>query len=462
MNDTPLIFIDIETTGTRATRDRITEIAALKINGGHVVERWVSLIQPTTGVPAHISRLTGIDDAMLREAPTFACVAEELNGWLGGDTLVAHNARFDAGFLRNEFKRAGIAYRPKVICTLRLARRLEPQLAKHNLTALLAHYNVPRTNAHRAEEDAQALWGLWQTWQQRFDAPTWQAALADEQRHRSLPAHLPSEQLAGLPEAPGVYLFYGHNRLPLYVGKSVNLRLRVLGHFQRDHQDDKEMRLAQQIQHVEWEETAGDLSAQLREAQLVKQLMPIMNRQLRRQGKLHTWYWPDDAAQPTLANGKLLGQPQPGKLFGLFRSAKEAKEALRHLAEAHQLCPQVLGLDKGKGRCFAHQLGRCRGACCGEETREAHTLRAQQALAGLQISAWPWPGRIILREQSCPTGPAAYHLIDHWCYLGSAPSRQAALALKTPAGQFDMDTYRILNRFIRDADQHGLSIEPLG
>ena len=98
---------------------------------------------------------------------------------------------------------------------------------------------------------------------------------------------------------------------------------------------------------------------------------------------------------------------------------------------------------------------------------EADQLRAQvglrqQALAGLQISAWPWPGRIILREQSRPTGPAAYHLIDHWCYLGSASSRQAALALKTPAGQFDMDTYRILSRFIRDADQHGLSIEPLG
>lgn len=461
MHDTPLVFIDIETTGTRATRDRITEIAALKVVDGDVVDRFVCLTHPQTSVPAHISQLTGIYDDMLANAPTFSDIAEKLLAWLGSACLVAHNARFDASFLRNEFKRAGHRYQPSVICTLRLARRLHPTLPTHNLTALLAHFDIPRARQHRAEDDANALWELWLTWRRECETERFKAALTDEQRHRSLPAQLSSDQIADLPSAPGVYLFYGHNRLPLYVGKSVNLRSRVLGHFQRDHQDDKEMRLAQQIQHIEWEETAGDMSAQLREAQLVKTLMPIMNRQLRRQGSLKTWYWPSDALCPTLVSGKAISQPQPGKLFGLFRSAKEAKEALRSVAEEHGLCPRVLGLEKGKGRCFAQQLGKCRGACCQQEPLEAHSLRAQRALAKLQVSAWPWPGRIVIREQSRRGGPIAYHVVDHWCYLGSATTHRCAQALTGDAPQFDMDTYRILNRFLSAPDQHGLTIAPL-
>ncbi|WKD30236.1 exonuclease domain-containing protein [Halomonas sp. KG2] len=461
MSNTPLIFIDVETTGTRATRDRITEIAALKVVNDHITDRWVSLINPGTGVPSHISQLTGIYDDMLIDAPSFQAIARSLREWLGEDCLVAHNARFDASFLRNEFKRADITYQPHLLCTLRISRRLMPELPKHNLRALLAHFNIPQVRQHRAEDDATALWQLWETWQQQYDADSWQAALADEQRHRSLPAHLPSEQLTGLPASPGVYLFYGHNRLPLYVGKSVNLRSRVLGHFQRDHQDDKEMRLAQQIQHVEWEETAGDLSAQLREAQLVKELMPIMNRQLRRQGHLKTWYWPTDQPCPTLVSGKAISQPQPGKLFGLFRSAKEAKDALRNIAETHQLCPQVLGIDKGTGRCFANQLGKCRGACCGQEPLENHTQRAQEALASFQVKTWPWPGRIIIREKSRKNGPTSHHVVDHWCYLGSATTRQRALGLKGVAAKFDVDTYRILNRFLREPERHNLTVSPL-
>ena len=116
--------------------------------------------------------------------------------WLGSATLVAHNARFDASFLRNEFKRAGYTYRPTLICTLRLSRRLHPTLSAHNLEALLAQFDITRARQHRAEDDATALWALWQTWQRQCEPERWQDALADEQRHRSLPAHLASEQLA--------------------------------------------------------------------------------------------------------------------------------------------------------------------------------------------------------------------------------------------------------------------------
>lgn len=458
MNEMPLIFIDVETTGTRATRDRITEIAAYKVIHGEVVEKWVNLINPGCGVPAHISQLTGIYDDMLINAPTFQQIAQPLREWLSGGELVAHNARFDYSFLRNEFKRAGIDFRSTLMCTLRISRRLAPELAQHNLKALLEHFGIASSQAHRAEDDTHALWALWQRWQHHYDVAVWQAALDGEQRHRSLPVHLASEQLDDLPAAPGIYLFYGHNRLPLYIGKSVNLRSRVLGHFQRDHQDDKEMRLVQQIQQVEWEVTAGDMGAQLREAQLIKQLMPIMNRQLRRQGKLKTWHWPEDQPNPTLANDITLAQPPLGKRYGLFRSAKEAKDSLRSIAEEHLLCPQVLGLEKGKGRCFAHQLGKCLGACFGKESISEHSLRAQAALEKLQISAWPWPGRVVIREGKPDAANMAYHAVEHWCYLGSASTLAKAKQLNGTAVRFDVDTYRILNRFLRQPEQHNLTL----
>ncbi|MCP1314064.1 MULTISPECIES: 3'-5' exonuclease family protein [unclassified Halomonas] len=461
MSQQALIFIDLETTGTRATRDRITEIAALKVVEGQITERWVSLIDPGIAIPPFISRLTGIHDDMVADAPSFAQIAPALREWLGDGRLVAHNARFDAGFLRNAFKRAGLDYRPEVLCTLRISRRLEPAQRQHNLKALLSRFAIDPKRAHRAEDDAEALWRLWQTWQQRFDGETWQAALAQEQQHKNLPANLDSDIIADLPSAPGVYLFYGHNRLPLYVGKSINLRNRVKGHFQRDHQDDKAMRMLQQIQHVEWEETAGDLGAQLREAQLIKELMPIMNRQLRRQGRLKTWHWGEGEHAPTLAGSAVLANAEPGQRFGLFRNAAEAKQALRTLCDEHKLCAQVLGLDKGKGRCFKQQLGKCLGACCQKESLEAHTARAHMALERLKVDAWPWPGRIVIRERSAETRRSAYHVVDHWCYLGSGETLAKARRIKGAAPQFDVDTYRILNRFLRDAEAHRLTITAL-
>lgn len=461
MSETALIFVDVETTGTRATRDRITEIAALKVVNGELVDRWSSLIYPECKVPAQITQLTGIRDDMLVDAPRFAQIAESLREWLGDGQLVAHNARFDYSFLRNEFKRAGQDYRASLICTLRLSRRIAPQERQHNLKALLNRYGITPIRHHRAGDDVDALWSLWQAWQVEHSDEAWQRLLGDERRHRTLPAHLDSAQLEGLPACPGVYLFYGHNRLPLYVGKSINLRSRVLGHFQRDHQDDKEMRLAQQVQHIEWEETAGDLGAQLREAQLVKTLMPIMNRQLRKQRKLTTWHWAEEADHPELLSGSALTEPLDGTLYGLFRNAREAKSALRAIAEEQQLCPRVLGLEKGKGRCFPNQVGKCRGACNGQESIAAHTQRAQAALTQLQVNVWPWPGSIAIEEKSVGATASAWHVVRQWCYLGSATSFNKAQTLADTPASFDVDSYRILNRFLRYPEQHGLTVTPL-
>ncbi|SDN12107.1 3'-5' exonuclease family protein [Vreelandella arcis] len=461
MTQPTLVLIDVETTGTRATRYRITEIAALKIVQGEQVDRWTSLVNPGSRIPNQVSQLTGIDDAMVYAAPRFEQIAESLRAWLGDATLVAHNARFDEGFLRHEFQRVGFNYRPSLICTLRLSRRMSPDAQQHHLGAVLDRYQIETIGLHRAEQDVMGLWRIWQTWQQQLTEEQWQSLLDEERKRRHLPTHLDSDILDQLPSGPGVYLFYGHNRLPLYVGKSVRLRDRVRDHFQRARQDDKEMRLAEQIQHIEWEETAGDLGAQLREAQLVKSLLPIMNRQLRKQRKLTTWHWPDDASQPELLSGNVLNHSSAGVFYGLFRNAREAKETLRTLAETHQLCPRVLGLEKGKGRCFSSQVGKCRGACWGNETITAHSQRARRALHPLQVNTWPWPGRIAIKEAPAGSDKAAWHIVNQWSYLGSAATLAAAEKLDPIPASFDIDSYRILQRFLRQPDEHGLSITPL-
>jgi len=458
--DEPLIFLDLETTGVRTTRDRIIEIAALRLEHGEVMSRWHRLINPGVRIPAPISQLTGIDDAMVEDAPAFDQIAAELREWLGDAPLVAHNARFDHGFLRNAYQRAGLEYHAEVICTLRLSRRLAPQHREHNLAALLERHGIASPGRHRAMADAEALLALWKQWQREYPVRRLSDEIQRQRRLPSLPPHLDPGMIQAIPGTPGVYLMHGENDLPLYIGKSVNLRARVMSHFQADHREDREMRLAQQVRRVDWRETAGDLGAQLLEARLVKERQPIMNRRLRRAGRLTGWSWPESASRPELRRAETLTGREAAEMMGLFRSAREARQALHRIAMDQGLCLRLLGLEAGRGACFASQLGRCRGACRGDEPLEAHSARGREALSRLRIHHWPWSGRLAIGERG-PTGAEAWHLVDHWCHLGSADSLAQLDALGGATGRFDVDTYRILRRFLDGDGAERLSLVTL-
>jgi DNA polymerase-3 subunit epsilon len=178
-----------------------------------------------------VESLTGITDAMVAHAPTFAELAEDLYRRLAGKTLVAHNARFDFGFLRNEFRRVGLKYAPDVLCTVRLSRRLYPQERRHNLDSVIARHGLSCPNRHRALPDARVLWDFTQRLYRDLDAADIFNAVADQLKKPQLPAGLPADLPEQLPEAPGVYAFYAQNNVALHVGKSANLRARILSHF---------------------------------------------------------------------------------------------------------------------------------------------------------------------------------------------------------------------------------------
>ena len=448
MLDRPLVFVDLETTGATAHFDRITEIGVVEVDRGQYAGEWSSLVNPQMRIPPNIQALTGINDAMVADAPTFEDLAPDLLRRLEGKVLVAHNARFDHGFLRNEFRRLGYQYTPKVLCTVKLSRRLYPQERRHNLDSLIERHGLSCDNRHRALADARVLWEFTQHIHHELGSAIIQEVVDKLLRAPALPSGLPPGAMDGLPDAPGVYIFYGETDAVLYVGKSVNLRTRVMSHFSGDHSTSKDMHISRDIRRLDWVETAGDFGALIKEAQLVKRLAPMHNRRLRETREACTYHWDpvDGPTIPNLINAAEINLSLLGNFYGTFRSKRAARTALKNLADEHGLCLIQLGLEKGKGPCFAHQLRKCRGTCIGRETELNHAMRVSLALSKLRIAPWPYESKINVRERNSVTGRTEIHTIDHWCYLGMVNTQSDLFdQYETRRDQgFDVDTYKLL------------------
>ena len=446
-----LAYVDLETTGARPTRDRVTEIGIVLVNEGVICDEWSSLVNPGTGIPPQIQQLTGISNEMVRDAPDFPELAEKLLALLDDRVFIAHNVRFDYGFLRNEFRRLGYDIRYPALCTVKLSRQLEPQHKRHNLDSLIRRHRLHMQSRHRALDDARVLPELVACLTRSHGWPAVESAMFKQLRRTSLPSHLDADSIDQIPRAPGVYLFYGEEEALLYVGKSVDLRSRVLSHFAGDHSNDREMRLAQQVRHIDWIETAGELGALFREASLIKQRQPTHNRQLRACRSLFTIGWQSESAKPPrVVDYEQTDLSQRDSLFGLFKNRSQALKTLRQLADEHELCLKLAGLERGKGACFAHQLHKCRGACVGEESELQHRMRMLEALTPLKIKGWPYPGPIGIREHNPDSGLTEIHLLDRWRHLGSVTEETALGEFMAETSPMDRDIYRILLRFLSE------------
>ena len=460
----PLAFVDVETTGGHSAWHRVTEVAIVTMRDGRIEEEWSTLVNPGEAIPPTIQALTGITPDMVREAPRFEEVAAEVMGRLAGRHFVAHNVRFDYGFLRSELKRAGYRFAAPLVCTVRLSRHLYPDGGRHNLDAVIERHGLQCEARHRALPDARALAHLWQVLPRDRSRSDIDAAIESVSRRPVLPAHLPPDLIDDLPEASGVYRFLGRDGALLYIGKANNLRERVLGHFMGATRDAKSQRLASQTHAIEWTETAGELGALLLEARLVRELQPVYNRRLRG-GDSWTWSVPDDASKPALLN-LAVERPRRQDLFGLYRSERMARGALTRLARDHKLCLRVLGLESGEqGSCFGFQVGRCAGACVGQEPLGRHNLRLKLALVPVKLKSWPYRGAVGVRESGA-MGVQQIHVIEDWQYLGSFVEEPQADWPELRRGSmrfaaqdaFDVDAYRILSRNLKPGSARVLSL----
>jgi len=456
----PIACVDLETTGGHAARHRVIEVGIVLVEDGAVVEEWSSLVQPGCRIPPSIEQFTGISNEMVAEAPSFADLRKALRERLDGRLFVAHNARFDYGFLRREFARLGERFSSQVLCTVKLSRALFPEAGRHNLDALIDRHGLSCAQRHRALGDARVLADLLSAFE-RAAGPERVAAAAERAGIETrLPAHLPPDLADELPEAPGVYVFRGEGGVPVYVGMSRNLRSRVLGHFAGDSRSARELRLSRLVRDVECIETSGELGALLLESRLVKELDPSENRRLRSAAQLHCIRLVEGhgGLRPVVSPMPEDDAGTDQDLHGPFRSERDARKALEARAREAQLCAKLLGLEDGPGSCFGFQVGRCRGACCGREPLALHDARLRLALAPLRLKAWPFAGPIAVHEGG-DRDSGTVHVFDRWRHVASL--REPATLDDLPAGVpggFDPDAYRILARFLAHADSRRIRV----
>jgi DNA polymerase-3 subunit epsilon len=455
------VFVDVETTGASPARERVTEVGVVTVDtdgDAQRVSEWSSLVNPGVPIPAEIQWLTGITNAMVRDAPRFADLAELLYDRLADAIFVAHNARFDYGFLKAEFARAGYDWRAATLCTVRLSRHLYPDRGPHSLDAIVERFGLDGGERHRALGDARLLWRLIQCLRQRHSEAELEAAVQKLLARPSMPPALPPGELDAIPHAPGVYLLYGANAQPIYIGKSVDLKARVLAHFANDHASATDLRLSQEVQRIEWEATAGEVGALLRECELVKTRLPAHNIALRRKQR-QVFVALDDDARPRFIGADAVPLDRLHEHYGPFASRPGARRWLQELAAEHGLCLKAMKLE-GRARraapdapCFNYQIHRCRGACVGDEPAADHAARLRELLEPRRVQGWPFAGAVAVVESAGDGSREDRHVFDRWCWLGTVCSHEAAAELAATAPRlFDADLYRIALRALAGAN----------
>ncbi len=397
LRDTTFVVVDLETTGGRMTAapgcvpDAITEVGAVKVRGGAVLGEFATLVDPQRSLPPQIVRLTGITTAMVSDAPTIDAVLPMFLDFAHGSVWVAHNARFDTGFLRAAAERCQIPWpRPKVLCTVQLARRVlsRDEAPSVRLAELARLFAVATQPTHRALDDARATVDV-------LHALIERVGNQGVHTYAELRAYLPGVTAAqrrkrvlaeSLPHRPGVYLFRGPGGEVLYVGTAVDLRRRVAQYFNGNDQRTrmKEMvGLAESVEHVE---CAHALEAGVRELRMLAAHAPPYNRRSRFP---HRWWWVvlTDEAFPRLS---VVRAPRHERTVGPFRSRTDAADTADLLARftGVRTCTNRLGRSALHGpACPQREVAPCpaaRDVAAAEYAPAAQ--RAAELIAGVDNS----------------------------------------------------------------------------
>lgn len=405
-------IIDIETTGGHTTSDRITEIAIVIHDGQQVVEEYASLVDPERRIPYRISSITGITNELVASAPKFYEIARKIVELTEGCTLVAHNAKFDYGFIRNEFKSLGFEYKRPVLCTVELSRNLLPGLKSYNLAQLCKALGIEASQFHRALADAKATTELFVYLQGLATLRSKDLSEAAQLSRMNPDANLKKDQIDKLPKETGVYYFYDASHQLIYVGKSIDIRSRVLSHF-ANNTNGKAVEMKANISHIRYAVTGSELVALLKESDEIKRFKPIFNRMQRRSRfNVGLFASPDASGYLQFRTERLRkGGPEP---VGAFSTMAEVRGYLERMVDALQLCQRHMGLQKGKGPCFYFGIHKCLGACTGLESVEAYNERAQQVLAPLQYAG----SNLLIVEPGRKTGEKALVLVENGKYAG--------------------------------------------
>ncbi|HMR19503.1 MAG TPA: exonuclease domain-containing protein [Sphingobacterium sp.] len=327
-------IVDIETTGSYAGANSITEIAIILHNGRHIIDKFQTLVNPGTPIPFHIQALTGINNNMVEDAPAFDRIAEKVYEMLHKRIFVAHNVNFDYSFIVQELKSAGYTWKAPKLCTVRLARKIIPNMASYSLGKLCHNLGIPIHNRHRAMGDAEATVILFEQLQQKDKENNILSTLQKTKEQR-LPTHIQEEDFLRLPNTPGIYLFRNKSGKIIYIGKAVNIKKRVLSHFTGNNSTLRRQAFINEIYSIDFEESGTELMALLMECKMIKKHWPVHNRALKKyEPKFGLICYEDQNGYLRLAISKF-GKNMDARRY--FERAMEGNQFLLNLLEDFQL-----------------------------------------------------------------------------------------------------------------------------
>jgi len=375
--------VDLETTGGKASMEKVIEVAIVRFDGDKILEKWESLIHPERSIPAMITKITGINDEMVVDAPKFFEVAKKIVEMTEGAIFVAHNVRFDYLFLREEFQRLGFTFSRKQLCTVRLSRMAFPGLRSYGLSNLIRHFRIPIKNRHRAMGDTLATVDvLRRVLSNNNNTETIEDLINLGVKESRLPKNIEIETLHALPEACGVYFFHDMDGDVAYIGKSSNIKKRVAQHFSKA--SSKASKLQRHVDDISYELTGSELIALLYESQLIKEMKPYINRAQRNTQFPYMIYSFLDA-QGYITFNIAKNNVKNRKQFNMiseYSSQGSAKGFLGRVREAFELCATLCDLDSNRP-CFNFHIHQCRGACKNDEPLDEYNERATEAIEKL-------------------------------------------------------------------------------
>ncbi len=368
--------VDIETTGGSARLERITEIAVYIHDGERIVDEYSTLVNPERNIPYFITALTGISNEMVEDAPRFFEVAKKIVEITEGNIFVAHNARFDYSFIRQEFSMLGYNFKRPLLDTVSLSRKLLPGHKSYSLGNLCKDLDIEIRGRHRASGDALATVRLMELLLEK-DREQNNGGLVKNRKASKLHPALDMQKITDLPEEPGIYYFHNDSGEIIYVGKSRNLYQRVNTHLS-NNTSSREMEMRSLIADISWERTGSELVALLLESAEIKTRKPLFNRAQRRTGfRWGIYSYTDENGFIRFEYRNVNDEAIP---LALFSSKENVRAKLDQVISEYNLCQKLCGMYETAGQCFHRQVSLCRGACCGEEEPRSYNERALQAL----------------------------------------------------------------------------------
>ncbi|MGB2684644.1 MAG: exonuclease domain-containing protein [Olleya sp.] len=401
-------IIDVETSGSK---NKITEISIFKYDGTQVIDEFTSLVNPEVYIPDFITSLTGIDNATVADAPTFAEVANAILAITEGTTFVAHNVNFDYNVIRNEFKALGIEFNRKKLCTVRLSRKLLPGHKSYSLGKLCKSLNINIVDRHRARGDAEATVVLFEMLlNQEETEKVFAEFLKKSSKEATLPSHLPTTVFNNLPNSAGIYYFKNKKGQIIYIGKAKDIKKRVLSHFYSKAQ--KSLDLCRNTADIDFELSGSEIIALLMEDAAIKQHYPEYNVVSKRTPKAYAIFSYEDRQGIThLAFNTLKATPNP---IETFSNITDCRQYLELLCTKFSLCPKFCHLQDGVAQCSHYKITTCKGVCANEESVTNYNLRVTSAIDYINNNK----ENVVLKQQGRHSQEEAFVLIKNGIYLG--------------------------------------------